>query len=133
MCSLKIISRNAGGRHPRWGWKTAHAVLRREAGPVNRKRTHRPRRSEGLKKLAPCKRKRRRPEGAENSSGPNGPTTFGRWTSQFDETADHRSLAAECPSCEVIAVQTGATILHVVFQKSGLAAMVSPGRLRPGT
>jgi putative transposase len=48
-------------KHPRWGWKTAHTILRREGHTINRKRTRRLWRDEGLRRPAPCKRKRTRP------------------------------------------------------------------------
>ena len=51
------------GAHPRWGWKTAHTILRREGHTINRKRTRRLWRDEGLRRPAPCKRKRTRPPG----------------------------------------------------------------------
>jgi hypothetical protein len=47
-------------KHPRLGWKTAHAILRREGHTINRKRTRRLWRDEGLRRPAPCKRKRTR-------------------------------------------------------------------------
>jgi putative transposase len=34
---LRAIARE----QPRWGWKTAHAILRREGWSINRKRTQR--------------------------------------------------------------------------------------------
>jgi hypothetical protein len=34
---LREISRS----HPRWGWRKAHAILRRESWAVNKKRTRR--------------------------------------------------------------------------------------------
>jgi hypothetical protein len=31
--------REIARKHPKWGWKTAHAILRREGHTINRKRT----------------------------------------------------------------------------------------------
>ena len=58
---LRRRLRDIAREHPRWGWKTAHSILRREGWAINRKRTQRQWRSEGLKRPAPCKRKRQRP------------------------------------------------------------------------
>jgi hypothetical protein len=44
--------------HPRWGWRTAHAVLRREGSLVNRKRTQRLWGEEGLKRPPLCRKRR---------------------------------------------------------------------------
>ena len=56
---LRAIAR----AHPRWGWKTALSILRREGWAINRKRTQRLWREEGLRRPAPCRRKRTRPPG----------------------------------------------------------------------
>ena len=83
--------RDIAREHPRWGWKTAHAILRRDGWSINRKRTQRLWRSEGLRRPAPCKRKRRRPESGElfRAERPNHV-----WALDFqcDETADQRRL-----------------------------------------
>ncbi len=84
---LRVIARE----HPRWGWKTAHAILRREGWTINRKRTQRLWRSEGLRRPAPCKRKRRRPGGGELFRATH-PNHVWALDFQFDETADHRRL-----------------------------------------
>src|SRR3954471_10132380 len=46
-------------RHPRWGYRRAHAVLRREGHALNRKKVQRLWREEGLR-VPPKRRKRRR-------------------------------------------------------------------------
>jgi putative transposase len=46
-------------RHPRWGYRRAHAVLRREGHEVNRKKVQRLWREEGLR-VPPKRRKRQR-------------------------------------------------------------------------
>jgi len=43
---LRAIAR----AHPRWGWQTAHRLLRREGWVVNHKRTQRLWRAEGLRR-----------------------------------------------------------------------------------
>ena len=52
---LRAISK----KHPRWGWRKAHAILRSEGFAVNKKRTRRLWREEGLKR-PPRTRKRQR-------------------------------------------------------------------------
>ena len=89
---LRRRLRDIGRQHPRWGWKTAHAVLRREGWAIHRKRTQRLWRSEGLKRPAPSKRKRRRPEGGGELLRAERPNHVWALDFQFDETADHRRL-----------------------------------------
>ncbi len=85
---LRAIARE----HPRWGWKTAHSILLREGWAINRKRTQRLWRSEGLRRPAPCKRKRRRPEAGSGLLRAERPNHVWALDFQFDETADHRRL-----------------------------------------
>jgi putative transposase len=85
---LRAIARE----HPRWGWKTAHSILLREGWAINRKRTQRLWRSEGLRRPTPCKRKRRRPEGSGELFRAERPNHVWALDFQFDETADHRRL-----------------------------------------
>ena len=87
-CRLRAIARE----HPRWGWKTAHAILRREGWGVNRNRTQRLWRSEGLRRPAPCRRKRRRPDNGGELFRATHPNHVWALDFQFDETADHRRL-----------------------------------------
>ncbi len=85
---LRAIARE----HPRWGWKTAHSILRREGWTINRKRTQRLWRVEGLRRVrfvqaqAPPARARRR--------ALSGRAANHVWALdfQFDETADERRL-----------------------------------------
>ena len=88
---LRRRLRDIAREHPRWGWKTAHAILRRDGWSINRKRTQRLWRSEGLRRPAPCKRKRRRPESGELFRAER-PNHVWALDFQFDETADHRRL-----------------------------------------
>jgi putative transposase len=89
---LRRRLRDIAREHPRWGWKTAHAILRREGWAINRKRTQRLWRSEGLRRPAPCKRKRRRPEGGGELLRATHPNHVWALDFQFDETADHRRV-----------------------------------------
>jgi putative transposase len=84
---LRAIAR----RHPRWGWKMAHQVLVREGWSINRKRTRRLWRDEGLRRPAPCRRKRRRPPSGELFRAEH-PNHVWALDFQFDETADRRRL-----------------------------------------
>jgi hypothetical protein len=38
---LRRLLRTLAREYPRWGWKTAHSILRREGWSINRKRTQR--------------------------------------------------------------------------------------------
>jgi transposase InsO family protein len=84
--------RDLARRHPRWGWKTAHTILRREGYVINRKRTRRLWRDEGLRRPAPCKRKRTRPPGGGPLLRAERPNHVWAIDFQFDETADRRRL-----------------------------------------
>jgi transposase InsO family protein len=85
---LREIARS----HPRWGWKTAHAILRREGHTINRKRTRRLWRDEGLRRPPSCKRKRTRPPGGGPLLRAERPNHVWAIDFQFDETADRRRL-----------------------------------------
>ena len=89
---LRRRLRDIAREHPRWGWKKAHAILRREGWALNRKRTQRLWRSEALKRPVPCNRKRRRPQGGAELFRAEHPNHVWALDFQFDETADHRRL-----------------------------------------
>jgi putative transposase len=62
---LRRRLRQLATTHPRMGWKTAHSVLRREGWTINRKRTQRLWRQEGLRRPQNCRKRRRiRPDSA---------------------------------------------------------------------
>lgn len=71
---------------------TAHSILLREGWAINRKRTQRLWRAEGLKRPAPCKRKRRRPAAGAQLFRAERPNHVWALDFQFDETADQRRL-----------------------------------------
>jgi putative transposase len=56
---LRARLRRFAKRHPRWGYRRAHAVLRGEGQVVNRKKIQRLWREEGLR-VPPKRRKRQR-------------------------------------------------------------------------
>jgi transposase InsO family protein len=89
---LRRRLREIASRHPRWGWKTAHSILRREGWTVNKKRTRRLWRDEGLRRPAPCKRKRTRPPGGGELLRAERPNHVWAIDFQFDETADRRRI-----------------------------------------
>lgn len=89
---LRRRLREIARQHPRWGWKTAHTILRREGWTVNRKRTRRLWRDEGLRRPAPCRRKRTRPLGGRELFRAEHPNHVWALDFQFDETADRRRL-----------------------------------------
>jgi transposase InsO family protein len=88
---IRARLREIAHAHPRWGWKTAHTILRREGELINRKRTQRLWREEGLRRPQQRKRKRRRgPEGELlRATHPNHVWAL---DFQFDETTDQRRL-----------------------------------------
>ena len=78
--------------HPRWGWKKAHDVLVREGWTLNKKRTQRLWRKEGLKRPQTCtKRRRIRPDSAVRHRAEY-PNHVWAVDFQFDETSDYRRL-----------------------------------------
>jgi putative transposase len=84
--------REIAGKHPRWGWKTAHQILLREGWRINRKRTRRIWRQEGLRRPVRA-RKRRRP-GTGESMRLRARRANEVWAIDFifDETSDRRRL-----------------------------------------
>ena len=67
-------------------------MLRREGHTINKKRTRRLSRDEGLRRPAPCKRKRTRPPGGGALLRTDRPNQVWALDFQFDETADRRRL-----------------------------------------
>ncbi len=104
---LRAIAR----AHPRWGWKMAHRLLLREGFAINRKRTQRLWRDEGLRRPQSC-RKRRRGQGGERRAASR-PNDVWALDFQFDETADGRRLkmlnVVDEFSREALAMRVGRT------------------------
>ena len=90
--NLRRRLREIARAHPRWGWKTAHTLLRREGHTINGKRTRRLWRDEGLRRPAPCKRKRTRPPDGGPLLRAERANQVWALDFQFDETADRRRL-----------------------------------------
>jgi putative transposase len=87
---LRRRLRDIARAHPRWGWKMAHRLLRREGWRINRKRTRRLWREEGLRRPAVCRKRRRGPTGERRHA--IRPNDVWALDFQFDETADGRRL-----------------------------------------
>lgn len=78
--------------HPRWGWKMAHQLLRREGWTINKKRTQRLWRKEGLRRPQVCRKRRRIHPGTAARLRAQYPNHVWAVDFQFDETADYRRL-----------------------------------------
>jgi putative transposase len=89
---LRRRLRSIARRHPRWGWRMAHALLRGEGTVINKKRTRRLWREEGLRRPAPCKRKRSRPAPGTELLRATRPNEVWAIDFQFDETSDGRRI-----------------------------------------
>jgi putative transposase len=85
---LRAISK----KHPRWGWRKAHAIARREGLVVNKKRTRRLWREEGLKR--PAKTRKRRRVGDQRGDRVEATRPDHVWALDFqhDVTSDGRQL-----------------------------------------
>ncbi len=87
---LRAIAR----RHPRWGWKLAHRLLVREGWTLNRKRTRRLWREEGLR--VPVRRRKRQRIGESTVPAKRlsacRPDQVWALDFQFDQTSDGRIL-----------------------------------------
>ncbi len=81
-----------GTNHTRWGWRKAHQLLLREGWRMNRKRTRRIWREEGLRRPPTCRKHRRvRLDCPERLSAAY-PNHVWAIDFQLDETADQRRL-----------------------------------------
>ena len=84
--------REIAREHPRWGWKTAYAIVRREGWQVNRKRIQRLWRQEGLKRPQFCRKRRRLGPTLTERMRASAPNQVWAIDFQFDETSDGRRL-----------------------------------------
>ena len=87
-CRLREIA----GEHPRWGWKTAHQILLREGWALNRKRTRRIWREEGLRRPVKTRKRRRLPGAPKQRLRASRPNEVWAIDFQFDETSDRRRI-----------------------------------------
>ena len=56
---LRRELRRIARRHPRWGWRMAHRLLRRDGQQINHKRIRRLWREEGLRRPVVSRKRRR--------------------------------------------------------------------------
>lgn len=84
--------REIAGKHPRWGWKRAHQILLREGWAVNRKRTRRIWRQEGLRRPVRARKRRRVGTGCKQRLRATHPGHVWAIDFIFDETSDRRRL-----------------------------------------
>lgn len=84
--------REIAGEHPRWGWKTAHQILLREGWAINRKRTRRIWRQEGLRRPARTRKRRRLSTGDPRRLRATHANQVWAVDFQFDETSDRRRI-----------------------------------------
>jgi putative transposase len=84
--------RKIAGEHPRWGWKTAHQILLREGWTINRKRTRRIWRQEGLRRPVRTRKRRRIGPGQKQRLRATHAGHVWAIDFMFDETSDCRRL-----------------------------------------
>jgi putative transposase len=84
--------RGIAKEHPRWGWKTAHEILLREGWTVNRKRTRRIWRQEGLRRPVRTRKRRRLATGQTARLRATQANEVWAVDFQFDETSDRRRI-----------------------------------------
>lgn len=89
---LRTRLRELARTHPRWGFKSAHVIVRREGWHVNRKRIQRLWREEGLKRPQICRKRRRLGPTLTERLRATRPNHVWAVDFQFDETADQRRL-----------------------------------------
>lgn len=89
---LRARLRAIAKKHPRWGWRKAHAIVRSEGFEVNKKRTRRLWREEGLKR--PTKTRKRRRIGPQRGERLEATQPDHVWALdfQYDVTSDGRQL-----------------------------------------
>ena len=89
---LRSRLREIARAHPRWGWKTAYMIVRREVWHVNRKKIQRLWRDEGLRRPQICRKRRRLGPTLTDRLRASRPNQVWAVDFQFDETADQRWL-----------------------------------------
>ena len=93
---LRARLRRIAREHPRWGWRLAWRVLRREPGGawsgVNHKRIHRLWREEGLRRPVRTRKRRRVATGTAERLRAERPNHVWAIDFEFDETTDGRRL-----------------------------------------
>jgi putative transposase len=138
---LRARLRRIAREHPRWGWRMAWRVLRREPGGpwsgVNHKRIRRLRREEGLRRPARARKRHRvTPDQAERLRAER-PNQVWAIDFQFDETTDGRRVKlaniVDEHTREALAMRVGRTCTadDLIEVLAGLVAVRgAPERLR---
>ena len=89
---LRVRLRAIAKKHPRWGWRKAHAIARREGLVLNKKRTRRIWREEGLKRPQKARKRRRVGEQRGDRIEAMQPDHVWALDFQYDVTSDGRQL-----------------------------------------
>jgi len=89
---LRARLRKVAKDHPRWGWRKAHAVARREGLVLNRKRTQRIWREEGLRRPPAARKKRRLGPRSGDRLIATAPDHVWALDYQVDVTSDDRQI-----------------------------------------
>jgi len=89
---LRAQLREIAARKPRWGYRRAHAQLRQGAWNINRKRTQRLWREEGLRVPAQARKRRRTGDPEARWLRAERPGQLWALDYQYDQTADGRML-----------------------------------------
>lgn len=89
---LRVRLRQISAKHPRWGWRKAHAIATRERLVCNKKRTHRLWIEEGLKRPARVRKKRRCGPARHQRLRAQCPDQMWALDFQVDVTADGRPV-----------------------------------------
>ncbi len=137
--ALRAELRRISRRRPRWGYRRAHQLLLEEGWQVNRKRTQRLWREEGLR--VPCRRRKRQRLGESTVPAERlraeAPDHVWALDFQFDQTADGRilkllhvvdeftreALAIECHR-RIDADKTVATLERLVAERGATPAFI---------
>ena len=89
---LRRRLRQIAQQNPRWGYKTACRLLRRDGWQVNHKRVQRLWRDEGLKRPVQCRKRRRCRVNSTDRRTAEYPNQVWALDFEFDETSDGRRL-----------------------------------------
>lgn len=117
--------------HPRWGWKTAHQILLREGWQLNRKRTRRIWRQEGLRRPVRTRKRRRTATGESRRLRATHANHVWAVDFQFDETSDRRRIKL----CNIVDEHTREALAIRVHRRctaEDVVSMIEQLRLKRG-
>ena len=135
---LQLLAR----RHPRYGYRRIHAILRREGWACNRKRVQRLWRDEGLRLPAKTRRRRRGPRmpGHLTAACPDqvwaidfvsDHTADGRPLKILTVTDEHTREALATPAASRMGADDTVSVLEQIVERRGRAPAADPLRQRP--